>query len=176
MKIIIKLKYLFLLFFFLFALLSNYYLGSRNIQNAANDNFNGGICYACQSCKDVYEICQKRFGFDIYNLIYSLIPISFVIALFNNIYLKSNLYRTIKQSILLGMIWLISIEIIVRIFQIPVLYTHFLEGRQSLHYQFFTLFPEFIVIFSIFQSIISGVFGYFVGSITKHFILRKVVK
>jgi len=115
----------------------------------------------------------QKYGFDIYLLIFSLIPVSFLAFLINGMNIKKSLFQSLHVSIIYVLVWLATVEIITSLFKVPVLYTHFMEGRQSLHYKFVPLFPEVILIVSFAVAVFSGFAGFIVSKIFEKILYRK---
>lgn len=168
-----KIWFIFALFFIV-VLAINLFVGTSIIQRAAANDFHGGMCGACPSCIDFSDICQKRYGFDIYLLIVSLIPLSFITELLSTIQNgKKSTQRYFSYGLFFGLLWMVTIELLTRLVHIPVLYSHPYEGTQSLHYKFVTLFPWFIFIVSITEILIASVFGFVIGRLMHHFLKKK---
>lgn len=138
----------------------NYYFGTQHILDAHQNQFRGGMCGACQSC--IEPICNSQFGFDFYYLYLSLLLFTFVIG-FINVVFDKKLFTSIKITLICALSYLILTEIVIQIFSIPVLYTQFQEGRQSLHTSAFSRFNIGFNIFPLFFSIISGFVGNLIG-------------
>lgn len=143
---------------YLLILLGNYFLGTNKIIEAHKNGFNGGMCGACQSCFE--SICNSRSGFDFYYLFFGFLLFAFVVG-FINAFEDRKLSTSLLIVALSSIGYLISTELIIQIFDIPVLYTHFMEGRQSLD-AFFTI-SGFFVIVSLFFSVVAGLAGNVAG-------------
>lgn len=140
----------------------NYFLGSQNIIAAHKAQFRGGMCGACESCIAREPICSKKFGFDFYYLLTSTLGLSFMLGVINVLF-NRNLAQSLSINLLGVSSFIIATDIIVRVFSIPVLFTSFQEGRQSLGYHFlFQASIQFLILFSIF-CIIPGMVGNIVG-------------
>lgn len=143
-------------------LIINYLLGTQSIIDSHKTQFNGGICGACETC--VYRMkelaCDKYAGFDFWILSFSLIIFSFILGL-SSILSGKNLKQSFLAAILGTISFIILIEIIVRFFKIPVLYTSPLEGKQALAY----VYNRDILLlgFFLFFSAVSGLLGIFIA-------------
>jgi len=80
-----------------------------------------------------------------------------------NVILDKKLLNSLLIVFTSAIFYLVFTEIIIKIFGIPVLYTHFQEGRQSLSFSAFSKFNIGYNIFPLFFSIISGLTGNIIG-------------
>lgn len=143
----------------------NILIGKNAISIARNQNFNGGICYAKLN---VPENCNKALGFDIYSLHITLFLLAFSIGFrYANLTFRNNLFVVFIFSLATISI----IEFTIRVFSLPVLYTHPMELRQSLHYNAFTLFGLYQLLFVLILSLASGVFGFVTAKFYKRIVI-----
>lgn len=82
------------------------------------------------------SICEKSYGFYAVNLYLSL-PL---LALFATLLTKANTLRSVIQTSVFALLWILAVELIVRLFHVPVLYINPLEGRSGLAYTVFETF------------------------------------
>jgi len=145
---------------YILILFVNYIFGTNKIIDAHEHQFRGGMCGSCESCNE--PACDSKSGFDIYYLYFSLLLFSFVVGATNTISDKSLLFSTVV-SFISAIVYLVLTELIIKLFAIPVLYTHFQEGRQSLLTSAFSRFSIIYNIFPLFLSVISSFVGNIIG-------------
>ena len=149
-----------MVFIYLSILIANFSLGTIRIFDARQNNFRGGACGECQTC--VQPICDSQFGFDIYYLYFSFLLFTFIIG-FVNVIFDKNLPTSVLIAFIYAIAYLVLTEILIKIFSVPVLYTHFQEGRQSLSTSAFSQLNIGYNIFPLFLSVISGFAGNIIG-------------
>jgi len=150
--------FLLIIFIYLLILIGNYFLGTNRIINAHQIR----SCEVCQSCiQSIQPICNSKSGFDIYYLYLGLLVFTFIIG-FINVILDKKLVTSILIVLISAISYLVITEIIIKIFAIPVLYTHFQEGYQWLSFGAFSELIE-LNIFLLFFSVISSLIGNIIG-------------
>ncbi len=149
-------SWLFLNLLLLFALLLvNLSLGHLAIVAAQLQHFNGGACFAVVSAT-----CSKSNGFDMSVLLYTLM----IFALSNGIIstlVSKNFRHALLSIVLWSIVLVMGIELLVRVMQIPVLQTEFMESRQSMTYGFMPNFAWDLVVLCL--STFIGTCGVVVG-------------
>lgn len=156
--------FLIIILTYLLIIIGNYFLGTKSIINAHQNQFGGGICGASQTYFE--SLCSATSGFDFYYLYLSLLLFTFIVGFINVIFDKK-----LSSSLLIVFVstlgYLVITEIIIKIFSIPVLFTSPLEGRQSFSLSAFygvnTQSILLLLIFSIISSIISSLAGNIIG-------------
>lgn len=153
--------YILIIFTYLLILVANYFLGTNDIIDAHQNQFRGGMCGACQSCFE--PICNSKSGFDINYLYFSLLFFTLIVGFINVIFDKS-LSFSLLIVIASALGYFIVTEMIIKTFNIAVLYTSFTEGRQSLlPSAFSTVNIEFNIpplFFSIITSLVGNIIGF----------------
>ncbi len=148
--------FLILILVYLLILTVNFFLGTQRIIKAHEHHFNGGACaYGfladCESCST--QKCNSYWGFDVNYLYFGLFIFTFITG-FINVILDKSLMESMAVIFLAGVFYLVVTEIIVRLFGIAVLYTNFMELRQSLVASaFLAVNPEFNLMPLLFSQI-----------------------
>ncbi len=139
----------------IFALGYNLLVGSTKLES-----------FECAN-QSAYLLCDKKVGFDTYTLFFSLPLIAGVIGLLS----RYNPPKVILTTLITLIIWILTIELISHLLVLPVLYTHFMEGRQSLSLSGYFGFREAAGVMLI--ALIISLLCSYIGNIIHLFVTTK---
>lgn len=151
---------LFVALLYIALLFYNYILGTSSIIDAHNHQFRGGPCGGCESWYDSFcdeNLCNKKSGFDQYYLWGSLPALGFMVGFFI-VFINETLVFSLLMVLLISGGFMLLVEVLSRIFGIPVLFTNFMEGIQSLFLGPFSRYGLFSFLL-IFSSVFASLFG-----------------